>query len=186
MAKRRPSGDGMVRKRSDGRWEGRLVVGHKDDGRPIFRSVFGKTQKELLEKLHQQKTLYQDVELTEDSRMTLGEWLDKWLAEYISLRIRPSTLNGYKNYVNNYIKPVLGNKVISKIESADVQKIYTKLKKEGRINCHPELGHSLSDTTIRSIHGVLHGAMEVARQEGLIARNPTVGAVLPKDTPKSK
>lgn len=64
MAKRRPSGDGMVRKRDDGRWEGRLVVGHKDDGRPIFRSVFGKTQKELLEKLHQPKTLFQDVELT--------------------------------------------------------------------------------------------------------------------------
>ena len=29
MAKRRPSGDGMVRKREDGRWEGRIVVGHK-------------------------------------------------------------------------------------------------------------------------------------------------------------
>ncbi len=118
--------------------------------------------------------------------MTLGEWLDKWLAEYISLRIRPSTLSGYKNYVNNYIKPVLGNKVISKIEPSDVRKMYTKLKKEGRINYHPQMGHSLSNKMIRSIHGVLHGAMEVARQEGLIAKNPTVGAVLPKDTPKPK
>ena len=33
MAKRRPSGDGMVRKREDGRWEGRIVVGHKQNGR---------------------------------------------------------------------------------------------------------------------------------------------------------
>ena len=37
MAKRRPSGDGMVRKREDGRWEGRIVVGHKQNGEPIFR-----------------------------------------------------------------------------------------------------------------------------------------------------
>ena len=37
MAKRRPSGDGMVRKREDGRWEGRIVVGHKDNGDSIFR-----------------------------------------------------------------------------------------------------------------------------------------------------
>ena len=44
MAKRRPSGDGLVRKREDGRWEGRIVVGHKRDGSPIFKSVFGKTQ----------------------------------------------------------------------------------------------------------------------------------------------
>lgn len=48
MAKRRPSGDGMVRKREDGRWEGRIVVGHKENGEPIFRYVLAKTQKELL------------------------------------------------------------------------------------------------------------------------------------------
>ena len=75
MGKRRPSGDGMVRKRDDGRWEGRIVVGHKANGDPIFRHVYAKTQKALTEKLHQSIECYQDVELTEDSRMTLGEWL---------------------------------------------------------------------------------------------------------------
>ena len=53
MAKRRPSGDGMVRKREDGRWEGRIVIGHKEDGSSIFKSVFAKTQKDLLPKLLQ-------------------------------------------------------------------------------------------------------------------------------------
>ena len=56
MAKRRPSGDGMVRKREDGRWEGRIVVGHKQNGEPIFRYVLAKTQKELLDKLHRDGT----------------------------------------------------------------------------------------------------------------------------------
>ena len=45
MAKRRPSGDGMVRKRDDGRWEGRIVVGHKENGDSIFHYVSAKTQK---------------------------------------------------------------------------------------------------------------------------------------------
>ena len=49
--KRRPSGDGLIRKRSDGRWEGRIVVGHKNDGTPIYKSVFGKTQRELMPRL---------------------------------------------------------------------------------------------------------------------------------------
>ena len=49
--KRRPSGDGLIRKRSDGRWEGRIVVGHKNDGTPMYKSVFGKTQKELMSRL---------------------------------------------------------------------------------------------------------------------------------------
>ena len=52
MAKRRPSGDGLVRQRDDGRWEGRIVVGHKENGDPIFHYMSAKTQKALLEKLH--------------------------------------------------------------------------------------------------------------------------------------
>ena len=51
MAKRRPSGDGMVRKRDDGRWEGRIVVGHKENGESIFRYIYADTQKELTAKL---------------------------------------------------------------------------------------------------------------------------------------
>ena len=44
MAKRRPSGDGMVRKRDDGRWEGRIVIGHKKNGDPIFHHDYANTQ----------------------------------------------------------------------------------------------------------------------------------------------
>ena len=57
MAKRRPSGDGMVRKREDGRWEGRIVIGHKENGDPIFRYLYAETQKELTAKLRQIHTL---------------------------------------------------------------------------------------------------------------------------------
>ena len=45
MGKRRPSGDGMVRKREEGRWEGRIVVGHKENGAPLFRYVSAGSQK---------------------------------------------------------------------------------------------------------------------------------------------
>ena len=76
MAKRRPSGDGMVRKRDDGRWEGRIVVGHKENGDSIFHYVSAKTQKALMEKMHRCIVEYDGAELTGDSRMTLGEWLD--------------------------------------------------------------------------------------------------------------
>ena len=104
MAKRRPAGDGMVRKREDGRWEGRIVIGHRENGEPLFRHVYAKTQKALLDKLHQNIECYRDVELTEDSRMTLGEWLDRWLAEYKAGTVRPGTLEGYRRYIEYYIR----------------------------------------------------------------------------------
>ena len=94
MAKRRPSGDGMVRKRDDGRWEGRIVVGHKENGSSIFRYVYADTQKELTTKLHQNIDAYRGVELTEQSRMTLSKWLDKWLDERMVGTIRSHTLEG--------------------------------------------------------------------------------------------
>ena len=82
MAKRRPAGDGMVRKREDGRWEGRIVVGHKSNGDSIFRYISAPTQKELSAKLRQLTEAYKGVDLTEESNMALSVWLDKWLDEH--------------------------------------------------------------------------------------------------------
>ena len=180
MGKRRPSGDGMVRKRDDGRWEGRIVVGHKANGDPIFRHVYAKTQKALTEKLHQSIECYQDVELTEDSRMTLGEWLDRWLAEYKDGTIRPGTLENYRNYIENYIKPQLGGKQVSLITTQDVQRMYRRLKSGGRVREDAEGSKRLSDSTVRHIHTMLHGAMKAAVQAHIIPKNPTENATAPK------
>ena len=184
MGKRRPSGDGMVRKRDDGRWEGRIVVGHKANGDPIFRHVYAKTQKALTEKLHQSIECYQDVELTEDSRMTLGEWLDRWLAEYKDGTIRSGTLEGYRNYIENYIKPQLGGKQVSLITTQDVQRMYRRLKNGGRVREDAEGSKRLSDSTVRHIHTMLHGAMKAAVQAHIIPKNPTENATVPKSNYK--
>ena len=184
MGKRRPSGDGMVRKRDDGRWEGRIVVGHKANGDPIFRHVYAKTQRELTEKLHQSIECYQDVELTEDSRMTLSEWLDCWLAEYKEGTIRPGTLEGYRNYIENYIKPQLGGKQVSLITTQDVQRMYRRLKNGGRVREDAEGSKRLSDSTVRHIHTMLHGAMKAAVQAHIIPKNPTENATAPKSNYK--
>lgn len=180
MAKRRPDGDGLVRRRGDGRWEGRIVVGHKEDGKPIYRSVFAKQQKELMDKLHDNLETYRDVELTENCNMTLGQWLDKWLNEYMVFSVRESTLDGYRRIVKNYLKPYLGDKKIGSVTTVDVQKLYNWLRENGRMNEHYEKNNALSDSTIRGIHMVLHQAMDKAVRERLIVKNPTDGTVIPK------
>ena len=185
MAKRRPSGDGMVRKRENGHWEGRIVVGHKNNGEPIYRSVYAKTQKELLDKLHREIGIYQDAELTEDSLMTLGEWLDKWLDEYAAPAVRYNTVAGYRRMAG-YIKPILGDRQISSITTEDVQRMYRRLREHGRVKEHPKYGWALSATTVRHVHSMLHLAMDAAVREHLTARNPTVGAVPPKAEPAPK
>ncbi len=180
MAKRRPQGDGTIRKRSDGRWEARIIIGHKNDGSPMYKSAFAKTQRSALKELHQLLDLYRDVDLTEECRMTLGEWMDKWLDEYMIFAIRESTLDSYRTMVKNQVKPFIGNKRLASLTTADVQKFYNKIKKEGRVREHPVHGKTLADSMVRSVHMMLHEALDMAVKERLLAKNPTSGTTIPK------
>ena len=179
MAKRRPSGDGLVRKRADGRWEGRIVVGHKEDGKPIYRSVFAEKQGDLMPKLHELKGQYAGVELTEDSSITLGEWLKRWLNEYKKPILRPSTYAGYSKDIANHILPYLGSKRITQLKTADIQKHYNRLLESGRIQDNGK-GKGLSNATVRGIHMILREALDSAVREGLIPKNPADGTSPPK------
>lgn len=186
MAKRRPSGDGMVRKRDDGRWEGRIVVGHKENGTPIFRYIYADTQKELTAKLRQNIQAYQGVELTEQSKMTLSEWLDIWLDQRMVGTIRSQTLEGYRRDISNHIKPYLGQKRLAKLTPADLKTLYALLLKSGRIIKSPDNDPGLSPTTVRGIHTILHHALKTAEEEGLLPSNPADKAVPPKLLGKPK
>lgn len=180
MSKRRPSGDGMVRHREDGRWEGRIVIGHKENGDPIFHYLSARSQKALLEKLRQAQAEYQGVDLCEDCTMALGDWLNRWLNGYAASAVRESTLTGYRRYLETYVEPRLGKVQICKLTTGDIQKLYQELEAHGRIRRAEDGGTGLSPATIRGIHGVLHQALDAAVRERLIPRNPTEGVVLPQ------
>ena len=184
--KRRPQGDGTIRKRSDGRWEARIIIGHKNDGSPMYKSAFAKTQKSALKQLHHLLDLYRDVDLTEECRMTLGEWMDKWMDEYMIFTIKENTIKGYRSQIDHQIKPFIGHKQLASLTTADIQKFYNKIKKEGRVHPHPIHGHVLSDSMVRKIHMMLHEAMEVAVRERYIVRNPTDNTTIPKKTTTEK
>lgn len=181
MSKKRPDGDGTVRKRKDGRWEGRIVIGHKDDGAPIFKSVFAKTQKELMPKLHTAINEYRGVELSENSSMTLNEWIDRWLEEYALPTLRPSTINSYEHDIKNHIRPALGDKQIRFITRNNVQKFYNSLRKKKSQKSVRGVEKTLADSTVRGVHMLLHEIMDAAVRARLISKNPTNGTTVPKN-----
>ncbi len=172
MGKRRPSGDGMVRKREDGRWEGRIVIGHKENGDSIFRYIYADTQKELTAKLRQNIDAFQGVELTEQSKMTLAEWLDRWLETHMTGAVRPGTLEGYRKDMDNHVKPYLGEKLLIKLTSDDLRELYQLLLEQGRKLPRQNCGPGLAPATVRGIHTTLHHALKAAADDGLIPCNP--------------
>lgn len=83
--------------------------------------------------------------------MTLSQWLDKWLEEYVKGTIRESTLEGYRRDITNHVIPYLGEKPLRKVTAADLRSLYEKLLERGRKKGgNHEVG--LSPTTVRSIH----------------------------------
>ncbi|MBD5117656.1 MAG: site-specific integrase [Clostridiales bacterium] len=95
-------------------------------------------------------------------------------------------MRGYRMYAEQYVKPYLGSKKMASITTADIQRLYTKLKKEGRVHEHPEHGHRLSANTVRRIHTMLHRAMADAVRAHVIPRNPADGVTLPKASVTSR
>lgn len=176
----------MVRKRDDGRWEGRIVVGHKNNGDPIYRYVFAKTQAELVQKLHDKIEMYRDADLSEDCNMTLGEWLDKWINDFIFLTVRESTLISYQTPIENQIKPYLGSRPLSALTTNEIQKFYNTIKKQGGVHSDRTHRKELADSMVRKIHMLLHEALDMAVQQRLIIINPTNGTTIPKNNYKEK
>ena len=186
MAGKRPNGDGLIRKRNDGRWEGRIVVGYKSNGTPMTKCVYANTQKALVLKLRQVMETHKGVCITETEKMTVELWMNKWLTEYMATSIRPSTVCGYSSIISHYIVPYIGKKQLHLLNQVDVQRLYEKLKVKGRIRNHPKFGHKLSDTMVSKVHGVLHEAMKTAVEAKIIAINPVDGAVAPRPQKTTK
>ena len=80
MAKR-SNGEGTLRKRKDGRWEARLMIGYRDDGKPNIKTFYGKTQKEVKDKV---KTFHEarSSGLAMGANYTFTEWADIWFENH--------------------------------------------------------------------------------------------------------
>jgi len=109
MGRKRKNGEGTVRLRKDGHWEGRVVIGYDDQGLPKTKNVLAKTKGECVEKL---KALKASVETptprTTRVDMPFGEWLAFWYEKYSRPNVRPNTQRGYERLMETYIRPRLG------------------------------------------------------------------------------
>ena len=183
-AKKRANGEGSLRKRSDGRWEGRYTAGRDPiTGKAIYKNVLAKTQKECKEKLERAIEKNGKVDVVRSGKYTVAEWVWLWFETYSKPSIREQTAYYYNNYIEKHIVPGIGGIKLDKLTTLQIQQFYNKLKTSGRVQRyeHIELkDKGLSNRFIRGVHGVLNSALEQAVKERLITSNPAEGCKLPK------
>ncbi len=181
MAKKRANGEGNIRKRKDGRWEGRYTAGYDTTtGKRIIKNVLGKTQAEVKEKLAQAIDSTKDLDVARSDDYTVATWLAEWYEIYAQPNIRLATAERYKMMIEIYTVPRIGGIKLAKLTAHNLQKLYKDLQENGRVRPTEKGGKGLSSTTVRSLHLMLHSAFDRAVKERLIVRNPTEDCIAPK------
>ena len=184
MAKRRANGEGNIRKRKDGRWEGRYTAGRDPEtGKPVYKNVLGKTQGEVREKLKKAIADSQRLDMNRSGTHTVKSWMQMWYEVYAELRLRENTKDYYLNYINNHIIPELGDIKLDKLTTIQIQKFYNDLQKNGRVQRYQHIELKNKGLSVRVVHGIhtlLNNCLEQAVAERLILVNPARGCKLPK------
>ena len=184
MAKRRANGEGNIRKRKDGRWEGRYTAGRDPEtGKPVYKNVLGKTQGEVREKLKKAIADSQRLDMNRSGTHTVKSWMQMWYEVYAEPRLRENTKDYYLNYINNHIIPELGDIKLDKLTTIQIQKFYNDLQKNGRVQRYKHIQLKNKGLSVRVVHGIhtlLNNCLEQAVSERLILVNPARGCKLPK------
>ena len=160
MGSRRGHGEGSIYYRKDRECWCAMVDLSVEGSKRKRKAIFGKTRREVADKLKavlhdQQQGLPVAVE-----RQTLDQFITRWLSEVVAQRTRPKTHQSYSEIARLHIIPTLGKIQLSKLSPQDVQRLM-----------NDKLAEGLSPRTVTYIRAVLRMALAQALKWGMVARN---------------
>ncbi|NLF46132.1 MAG: site-specific integrase [Syntrophomonadaceae bacterium] len=183
---KRANGEGSIWQRANKTWVGQVSYEDPITGQSSRKSVSGKTKQEVLKKMRDLENAKDVGRLADNGKLTLGEWIDRWLEVYKKPNIKYSTWHSYQQLADLHIKPALGKKSLDRLRANEIQALYNKMAESGRImekkgkqTLKEDQPKGLSSQTIRNCHNVLRGALNQAYKEALIRWNPITAVELP-------
>lgn len=157
--RRRGHGEGSIYQRKDGQWVGSISLGH-EGGRRRRKTVYGKSRREVQEKVTKLRYQQHRGLPVADDRRPLADFLDEWLNDVVRPSTRPRTLESYRDRVETHLIPALGHLRLNELSAAHIQRLLAD-----------QTGKGLSARTIENTWQVLRRALKVAVEWGLVVRN---------------
>ena len=167
MAKR-GQGEGSISKRPDGTWWARITVGRTDNGKQKRKAFYGKTRREVQEKLTAAVNEINNNSYIECSKMTVEQWLKFWLHEYKKRVLKPSTFAKYYSKIGQ-INPHIGNIKLKDLRREHVQQLVNGM------------ADKKAAATVTDTYKILKWSLNKAVDDNLIRTNPCSKVVLPKN-----
>lgn len=180
MAKKANS-EGSIYKDKQGHWRG-VVTLYCENGVPKRKYFYGKTKREVTEKVNATLTEIRNNTYTEPSKVTLYEWLCTWLDTYCRGELKQTSIVNYETYIEKHIKPTIGNIKLSELSVLTLQNFYNNKSRSGKLDGTG----GLSPKTMRNMHAMIHTALKRAQMIGLINRNVSEMTTTPKLVKKER
>ncbi|MGV9673553.1 tyrosine-type recombinase/integrase [Gordonia sp. NPDC003504] len=170
---KRSNGEGTVRQRPDGRWEGRLSYIDPVTETRKRVSVYAATATACRSKLKDVVDRIEDGQPAKDAALTLGQWLKTWRTTALEASDRRATTKAlYSSMSRTHLEgSPIGRKRLDKLKPSDVEAMVVNLRKDG-----------LSESTVRQVYTVLRAALDIAVRDGLLGTNPAAKVRRPKVT----
>ena len=156
---KRGNGEGSISKRSGGGWMAQYYVLSGTGGRER-RTLYAKTRTEAARKLARAIGERDTGFVVDAGRLTVGDYLERWLEDSVKGTVRTSTYEAYRYMVEPHLVPFLGALKLRDINPVHVRALYREKLEAG-----------LSAATVRKMHAVLSKAMKQAVMDGLVHRN---------------
>jgi integrase len=156
---RRGQGEGTIYRDGD-RWRGAISLGFGPDGRRLRAKVSGRTKTEVRDKLKELQRTVDSGLPAPDGRLTVGEFLDRWLRDNLRGTVEDTTADNYEDTVRLHLKPDLGSKLLTRLTVSEVDSLWQRKRAAG-----------YKPNSIRIMRAVLQRALHQAERESLVMRN---------------
>src|SRR5829696_5113950 len=154
--KKRASGEGTIRKRTNGLWEARLSI----SGQYRTKSFYGKTQADARHKREEARKALEAGHSLDSQRQTVGEYLQGWIDGPLKSSVAPKTYADYAWICRKYLIPEIGHIRLSKLTAEDLDRLYAR-----------KTAASLGPRTVGYIHSTVRVALQRAVKKRLIPYN---------------
>lgn len=172
MATKKSNGEGTIYHQKDkNRWRGALTIGRNEEGKLIRKQFYGKTKKEVLDKMTDYKYKHNNNLLPTDDKITIGEYAYLWLFKFKYNQLKPTAFLRYECTIRLYIKnSQISNIKLKDLRAIDLQNYYNILSKK----------ENITPNIIHNTNKLLKAMLAQAVKEGYILRNYCDLVNLPK------
>lgn len=150
---------GYVRKRKDGRWEGRVELPIDPDGKRRQKYVYADKRQDCQRLVNELIYKLETSDFADSGKLTVDAYLEDWYKTYC-VKLAASTGQGYKNYVYNHINPYFKGFKLKNLKPIHIEEFYNSERQ------------NYKEKTVLQAHRILSRALGDAVKNNLITKNP--------------